>query len=142
MKGRHLKLAVLAVAGTAIAGLADTTWSWGDRGVDQDWDTFRNWIAQSESLYPSGPNDHPVIPTEPDDLNNYPNGWIIKLIDIEALGDMTIEGNVVFGDADPNDPNTPTIEPNTLTLDASEREEVLVVRMSGGRILVGPSPTE
>ena len=130
-------LGMVCVAGPCL-GL---TYRWSDNGAGHDWDTAANWLNDLDApSYPDSASDDPVIPVEPDDPNNYPDGcWLVDLVDIEELGDMTIHGNVAFGAADPN---RPTIEPNTLTLDASEREEVLVVEMSDGRILVGPSPTE
>jgi hypothetical protein len=105
---------------------AATIWTWVDGGADHDWDTCRNWVSQLDACYPSSSGDDPLIPDEPNDPD-YPDGWIVDLIEISALGDMTIEGSVVFGNGDPNEPNVPTIHPNSLVIDASAGDVVVTI---------------
>ena len=135
MRGRKARWMVLAIGCTTVIGLG-AEWTWVDQGADHDWDTFRNWITQTDGCYPCTSSDDPLIPDEPNDPN-YPDGWIVNLIYVEELGDMTIYGSVQFGDADPNDANVPTIRPDSLYINALTSEDNILVTMDGGRIVVG-----
>jgi hypothetical protein len=119
-------LKLLGLAGAAGLCLG-ATYTWSNNGDDHAWDTPATWVHNLDApKYPDSASDDPVIPEDPNDPN-YPDGWIVDLIDISALGDMTIEGSVVFGDADPNDPNEPTIHPNSLVIDASAGDVVVTI---------------
>jgi len=125
-------LVLLGVACTVVVGLSAAaspraTWTWTDGAIsDHRWDTNGNWDRLG---YPDDPNDDPLIPHETSVA-----GWQIDLVAIPNLGDMTIEGDVRFGDADPNDPNT-IICPNSLLIDGDDQE--VEVSISDAAIVVG-----
>jgi hypothetical protein len=135
MRGRKTRWMVLAIGCTTVIALG-ADWTWVDGGADHDWDTCGNWITYVDACYPCTSSDDPLIPDEPNDPN-YPDGWIVNLIDVEELGDMTIYGTVQFGDADPNDANVPTIRPDSLSINATTSEDNILVTMDGGCIIVG-----
>ncbi len=135
MRGRKARWMVLAIGCTTVIGLG-ADWTWVDQGADHDWDTCGNWFTHTDACYPCTSSDDPLIRDEPDDPN-YPDGWVVNLIDVEELGDMTIYGSVQFGDADPNDANVPTICPDSLYINALESEDNILVTIDGGRIVVG-----
>ena len=131
MRRRDLKLAVLGVACTAALGLA-ANFTWVGQGEDDNWGTCDNWsvIGISQCCYPSSTSDDATIPQEED-----PNGWSVKLIDVDRMDDLTIQGHVTFEAIDA--PTCATLKVDSLLIDAvDEAEDTWVEITQCARILI------
>jgi len=120
MKKLRWMLAGVAVLALAAAALA-ASYSWQGQGLDNCWDTCKNWVVTGSYVcWPSDSTDDVAFPKAG-------SPWDVELIE-HSNDDMTIAGDIDFTACD----GTPTLTVDSVTIDGDG--SAVVVTISGATI--------
>ena len=123
MRTRSRIAAVLCAAAFAVAAVAATyTWT-GD--VNSDWGNSGNWDAGGLEGYPASTADDAILPKEA-------TTYYINLITV-VIDDLTIYTSYHFTASN----GIPELEVDSLTINAVQAEDPIVITISGATITTG-----